>query len=312
MKRIVITGGAGTLALNIVQYWLPKGFQFLLLDNFATSSRGAVPDDRGVTFVQGSVADEQWLKEQIINFAPDIIIHSAAAYKDPDDWSEDAKTNVLGTINVLAAAQACQVEKLINLQTALVYGEPQQNPVSVAHATAPITSYGITKLAGEQFLQLGTVPWVSLRLANICSPGLAIGPIPTFYQRLKAQKSCFCTQASRDFLDIDDFLALLELILLKPDINGIFNVSTGQATTIKQVYHAIQRYLKMGADTIPEHPVGEDDIAHMVLDPQETMRQFDWQAKIGFEQMLLKQLQWYDKHGVSKTYSHLKTNPTAE
>ena len=74
-------------------------------------------------------------------------------------------------------------------------------PIPLNHPTRPITSYGISKTAGECYVAVSELSWVSLRLANIAGPRLAIAPIPTFYQRLKAGQKCFRTDAVRDFLD---------------------------------------------------------------------------------------------------------------
>ena len=90
----------------------------------------------------------------------------------------------------------------------MCYGRPNNIPIPINHPTAPFTSYGISKTAGESYLLQSDLPVVSLRLANICGPRLAIGPIPTFYQRLKENKDCFCSETVRDFLDISDYILL--------------------------------------------------------------------------------------------------------
>ncbi len=95
----------------------------------------------------------------------------------------------------------------MNFQTVLCYGRTEVVPIPPSHPTRPFTSYGISKIAGEQYLFSGGLPVVSLRIANVTGPRLAIGPIPTFYKRLKAGQSCFCSDTVRDFLDMSDFRA---------------------------------------------------------------------------------------------------------
>ena len=85
-------------------------------------------------------------------------------------------------------------------------------PIPVEHPARPFTSYGISKKAGEQLSRHERPALVSLRLANVSGPRLAIGPIPTFYKRLKAGQGCFCTDAVRDFLDMDDSSRLMDLV----------------------------------------------------------------------------------------------------
>ena len=92
--RILITGGAGCLGSNIIEKFLPQGFEILVIDNFATGRREVVPPVEGLRVVEGSVADWSLVKKCFDDFKPECVIHSAAAYKDPTDWEEDTKTNV--------------------------------------------------------------------------------------------------------------------------------------------------------------------------------------------------------------------------
>lgn len=303
--RVLITGGAGCLGASIVERYVPAGHEVLVIDNFATGKRELLPRVPGLEVVEGSIADRALVDACFDRFAPSHVIHSAAAYKDPDDWREDIATNVHGTVNVIDAARRVGAQRLVNFQTALCYGRPDQVPIPVDHPLRPITSYGISKTAGEAYLALGGVPWVSLRTANVAGPRLAIGPIPTFYQRLKAGQGCFCTEAVRDFLDMEDFLALLDLALAADAPSGVFNVSTGDGHTIKEVFERVATHL--GASTeVPVRPVGDDDIAAVVLDPSRTQAAFGWQPRFGFEDTVRRMLQWYDAHGVSEVYSHLR------
>ena len=204
--KILITGGAGCLGSNIVEKMLPQGHEFLVLDNFATGKKEVVPEVTGLRVIEGSVTDEKLVDELFETFKPTHVIHSAAAYKEPDNWKEDANTNILGSIVIAKACLKYNVNKVINFQTALCYGRPAKVPIPVDSATAPFTSYGISKTAGEKYLLNSGLNVISMRLANICGPRLSIGPIPTFYTRLKAGKSCFCSDSVRDFLDMEDFL----------------------------------------------------------------------------------------------------------
>ena len=122
--RILITGGAGCLGSNLIERWLPRGDEILVIDNFATGRREVVPPVDGLTVVEGSVADAALVERCFEEFAPEIVVHSAAAYKDPDDWAEDAATNVTGTIRVAKAAEKAGVRRLVNFQTCLLYTSP--------------------------------------------------------------------------------------------------------------------------------------------------------------------------------------------
>lgn len=304
--RILITGGAGCLGSNLIDRYLPQGHEILVVDNFATGKSGNLPPVDGLQVIEGSISDSTVVDKAFDGFKPQVVIHSAAAYKDPDDWASDAETNVRGTINVAQASQRHDIDRLIHFQTALCYGRPDVVPIPVEHPTRPFTSYGISKTAGEQYLMMTGLPVVSLRLANVTGPRLAIGPIPTFYQRLKAGKGCFCSDTVRDFLDMDDFFSLMDKALVPGAATGIFNVSTGEGRSIEDVFNAVVAYLGITLeDPVPVVPPGDDDVPAVVLDPVETEKAFDWKAQIGFTDTIHRMLQWYDLHGVTDVFSHL-------
>jgi UDP-glucose 4-epimerase len=311
--RLLITGGAGTLGAAIVDRMLDRGgVEILALDNFATGSRDNLPAGApGLELREGSVADKAFVDRAFSDFRPTHVIHSAAAYKDPDDWTSDAETNVIGSINVAKAALAAGVKRLVNFQTALCYGRPDATPIPADAPTRPFTSYGVSKTAGEQVMLMSGLNVISLRLSNITGPRLAIGPIPTFYQRLKVGKACFCSDTVRDFMDQDDFLDFLDLTLDEGAPQGVFNVSTGEGKTIKDVFDVVADHLGVTPEPPPITPPGPDDVRAVVLDPSATQAAFGWKAKVGFEDTMRRMLSWYDQHGVLAVYAHLKAPPQA-
>ena len=304
--RILITGGAGCLGSNLIEHWLPQSHEIFVIDNFATGKREVVPEVPGLTVNEGNIVDQALVDACFAQFQPEVVIHAAAAYKDPDDWVEDSRTNVIGSAHVARAAKACGARRLVNFQTALCYGRPQQLPIPASHPTAPFTSYGITKTAGEQFMLLSGVPTLTLRIANVTGPRLAIGPIPTFYKRLKAGQNCFCSDTSRDFLDMSDFLAFMD-IAIQPDApTGVYNIASGEAHSIKEIFDLVTDYLGLGSKEVPVVPPAADDVPVVSLDASETLKAFGWQARVGFAETIKRQLAWYDRYGISDVFSHLK------
>ncbi len=304
--KILITGGAGCLGSNLIEHWLPQGHEIFVIDNFVTGKREVVPETAGLTVYEGSIADEAVVNECFAKFKPDLVIHAAASYKDPDDWVEDVNTNVIGSAYIAKAAKAHEVKRLINFQTALCYGRPQSLPIPADHPVAPFTSYGITKTAGEQLMLLSGIPTVTLRIANVTGPRLAIGPIPTFYKRLKAGQNCFCSDTSRDFLDMSDFLAFMDIAIKDDAPTGIFNISSGEAHSIKEIFDLVAEYLGLGAIDVPVVPPANDDVPVVSLDASETFKVFGWKAKVSFADTINRQLAWYDQYGVTDVFSHLQ------
>lgn len=305
--RLLITGGAGSLGSNVIENISDDCESIVVLDNFATGKRESLPTRSNVRVVEGSIVDAELVNKVFSSFKPTHVIHSAAAYKDPNNWVEDSQTNVIGSINVVQAAELHQVSRLVNFQTALCYGRPSQVPIPVTHPLRPFTSYGISKTAGEAFVLSGRTPSVSLRLANVTGPRLAIGPIPAFYKRLKANEGCSVSATVRDFIDITDFISILKLVLKSDSPTGVFNVSTGEGHTISEIFHLVANHLgQPDVQPVAVNPAGADDVTEVVLDPSQTSAVFDWSAKVSFEETINKMLRWYDVHGITDVYSHLQ------
>jgi UDP-glucose 4-epimerase len=310
--RILITGGAGCLGSNLTERYLESGHDVAALDNLATGHRASLPDAHPrLTFVEGSVVDRPLVDKLFADFRPTHVIHSAASYKDPDDWLEDVRTNAEGTVHVAQAAKAAGVGRLVNFHTALGYGRPTSLPIPADAPARPFTSYGISKQAGESYLlAMAGLPVVSLRLANVTGPRLAIGPIPTFYTRLKAGKGCFCSRTVRDFIDMDDFFAIMDLAMQEGAPTGAYNVSTGTGHTIKNIFDIVVDHLGVRlAEPVPEVDPGADDVPAVVLDPSLTIATFGWRPRYSFEETIRRMLAWYDVHGVTAIYSHLQAPP---
>ncbi len=302
--RLLITGGAGCLGAGIVDHRLAQGDDICVIDNFVTSSRAALPAD--IEVHQGSVTDAALLARVFGAFRPQAVIHAAASYKDPDDWQGDLAVNAGGTLTLLEAAKAAEVARFVNLQTVLCYGRPASLPIRRDAPLAPFTSYGISKVAGEQYVLASGLDAVSLRIGNVTGPRLSIGPIPTFYTRLKAEKPCFCSDTVRDFLGMQDFLDLLDRTLLPGAASGVFNAGAGEGRSILDVYNAVAAALGISAPAPPLVPPGADDVSAIVLDSSETKAAFDWQPKVSFEDSIRRMVRWYDQHGVQAIYAHVR------
>ena len=139
MTKVLVTGGAGFIASHLTNRLLERGDDVLVIDNFATARRDTLDERDGLRVVEGSIADTKLVDELFDEFKPDVVAHAAASYKDPDDWDEDARTNAVGTANVVQAAERTGVGRLVYFQTALCYGiHPEEQPITLKHPTRPL------------------------------------------------------------------------------------------------------------------------------------------------------------------------------
>jgi nucleoside-diphosphate-sugar epimerase len=200
--RAFISGGCGQVGSHIAELLLDRGDTVLAIDNLATGRLEHLVPQQRLTFVEGSIADRPLVGKLIGEFKPDVLIHTAASYKDPDDWYNDTLTNCVGSANLIHAAKDHKVGRFIYFQTALCYGvKPLQHPIRLDHPKFPAnSSYAISKTAAEDYLEISGLDYVTFRLANVIGPRNVSGPLPLFYQRLSQGKRCFRRRAATSSL----------------------------------------------------------------------------------------------------------------
>ena len=139
--KIFVTGGSGLVGSTIVDLLLARGDEVLAIDNFVTGRRDNLAPHQRLRLVEDSIANGAVVTGLVGDFRPDVIIHTAASYKDPDDWESDAQTNCVGSVNVARACKEFKIGRLIYFQTALCYGiKPLEQPITLAHPINPVNS----------------------------------------------------------------------------------------------------------------------------------------------------------------------------
>jgi UDP-glucose 4-epimerase len=293
---------------TVIDLLLARGDEVIAIDNFATGRRDNLKPHPGLRLVEDSIADARTVDWLISDFRPDIVVHTAASYKDPDDWHADALTNCVGTANVARACKDHKVARLIYFQTALCYGtKPLQQPITLGHPLDPAnSSYAISKTAGEHYIQYSGVDWITFRLANVVGPRNVSGPLPIFFNRLSQGKRCFVTAARRDFVFVRD-LARTVLKAASGIGSGTYHFSSGRDVAIKDLYDEVVRAMKLNDYPEPEiRPLGPDDAPTILLDPSRTFRDF---GEIGFtplDEIVAQTVDYYRDHGVQGGYTHLR------
>lgn len=307
--NVLITGGAGFIGSHLTERLLERGDQVVVIDNYATGRRDNLTPQARLTVVEGTIADPLMVDRVFQAAEPECVVHAAASYKDPENWHEDALTNVVGSANVARAAKRTGVRRVVYLQTALCYGlQPSEQPITLNHPIRPEgSSYAISKTAGEQYVRLAGLDWVSFRLANAYGPRNLSGPLPTFYHRLTTGKPCFVVDTRRDFIFVDDLIDVVLMALDGTGSCGAYHVSSGSDVSIKELFDASLRALGMSPDTPVElRPRGPDDAPTILLDPSKTERDFAWRAKTPLESGVAAAVDWYRRFGIQQTYTHLK------
>lgn len=306
--KIFITGGNGQVGSTVADIMLARGDTIMSVDNFATGRRDNLLPRDGLTQVEGSIADAALINQLFEEFKPDVVVHTAASYKDPEDWGTDALVNAAGTANIARASKNNQVKRLIYFQTALCYGtKPIQQPIRLDHPINPVnSSYAISKTAGENYVQFSGVDWVTFRLANVIGERNVSGPLPIFYGRLAKGQKCFVTPARRDFCYAGD---LARVVVKASDGygSGTYHFSSGKDVAIKELYDLVVRAMKLNDYPDPEiKPLGPDDAPSILLDPSRTFADFGELEFTSLDEIARLSVERWSTAGVVGGYTHLK------
>ena len=307
--KVLITGGAGFVGSNIADKLLAQGDEVLVIDNYATGRRDNLPPHSNLTVIEGTIADAALVNKIFDDFKPDKVVHAAASYKDPNNWEEDTRTNVVGSANIVQASERLNVKRLIYFQTALCYGlHPIEQPITLEHPLNPQgSSYAISKTAGEHYISLSELDFLSFRLANAYGPRNISGPLPTFYHRLTNNKKCFVMDTRRDFIFINDLVEVVMKALAGVGEKGYYHISSGSDFAIKELFDdtvaALAVELPEPVDVRERNP---DDVFSILLDPSKTNKDFSWKASTPLADGVARTIAYYREFGISETYTHLK------
>ncbi len=306
--KIFVTGGLGQIGSHIVEMLLERGDHVIIIDNLATGRREHLTDHPNLTVIIDTIANKIKIDTLIEDFAPDVIVHAAASYKDPDDWYNDTLTNCLGGANMVNAAKKFNVKRFIYFQTALCYGlHPMQQPISLDHPRLPgSSSYAISKTTNEYYIELSGLDYVTFRLANVIGPRNVAGPLPIFYQRLKDGKPCFVTKARRDFVYVKD-LARVVLKACDGIGHGAYHFSSGKDVAIQELYDSVVNALEIpGRPKAELKELGPDDVFSILLDPTRTFQDFGDIEFTPLQETVSAAMDYYRTHGTLGEYTHLR------
>ena len=306
--KVLVTGGSGQVGSHIAEIFLDRGDQVVSIDNFVTGRKEHLLEQDRLTQFEDSIANKELIYKIVSDFRPDAIVHTAASYKDPDDWYNDTMTNAVGGANLISAAKEFKVGRFIYFQTALCYGvKPQEQPVTLEHPINPDnSSYSISKTVTEEYLRLSGIDYVTFRLANVIGPRNVSGPLPIFFNRLSEGKKCFVTKSRRDFVYVGD-LAKYAVKAADGQGSGAYHFSSGKDVAILDLYNAVVNAMNLNDYPEPDiRDIGKDDAPNILLDPSKTFKDFGNIEFTPLETTVQLGVEYYKTYGAHGGYTHLK------
>ena len=310
MAQFVVTGGGGFIGSNLVEAILAQGDRVRVLDNFATGRRsnletaGAWAEAGGGAFelVEGDIRELATCRRAIAGC--DYVLHQAAipsvqrSVKDPLGSNE---VNVTGTLNLLLAARDEKVKRFVMASSSSLYGESEALPKVETMAPAPISPYGLQKLAGETycgvFHRLYGLPAIALRYFNVF--GARQDPsseysavIPKFISAIKQRQTPTIYgdgEQTRDFSYIANVVqANLKACEAGPAAHGgAFNIACGERISLNDLVRILGEFAgrHVEAAYAPHRP---GDIKHSLAGIEKAQALLGYRSEVSVRDGLRK------------------------
>ncbi len=304
MKKIVVTGGAGFIGSHVCDELVAQGHQVWAADNLSTGNKKNLSSK--VNLAKLDLKDSQQVQQFLEEIKPEAIFHLAAQVNvrtSLENPLKDAKNNILGSINLFKAAGKEGVEKIIYSSTGgAVYGDPEKNPCQETDRIAPLCPYGISKYSVEKYLEmyakLFNLNWIVLRYANVYGPrqdpkGEA-GVVSIFTEQLLNNKQPYINgdgEQTRDFIYVKDVARANLKALESNSSNEVFNIGTGQPTSINKLYTQIKEAI--GSETDPKRrPPIAGEVKDTYLNILKAKDQLSWKPRYSLDRGIKKTITW--------------------
>lgn len=299
--RALVTGGAGFIGSNLALALLERGDSVVILDDLSSGYAANLPSR--AQFIQGDVRDARCAREATEGVS--CVFHLAASVgnrRSIDDPIRDAEVNVLGTLQVLEAARAAGVHKIVASSSAAIFGELRTLPIREDHPAEPDSPYGASKLCAEkEALALGKlhgIEIVCLRYFNVYGPRQRFDAygnvIPIFvFQALHEEPLTVFGdgEQTRDFVHSGD---VVQANLKAADTRGVcgaFNIGSGTRISINGLLDRL-RAVMGGLPPVRYAPPRPGDVRDSFANITAARTAFGFQPGIGLTDGLVEYVAW--------------------
>lgn len=280
---MLIIGGGGFIGRNLVNALCDLNLRVKVLN----LGPNIFPASSNVEYIEGSFMDDETLSYALEGVTTVFHLVSTTTPSSSNlDPAFDIKTNLIGLIKLLDLMRKKSISKIIFLSSGgTVYGEPQYTPIDIKHPLKPICSYGVIKVAMENYLNMYShlyeIRPTILRVSNPYGPGQPTqggqGVIANFMDKIKSGESIDVWgdgSSVRDYIYIDDLVSLCVKASFS-NVFGVFNVGSGKGHSVNEVISSIESVTGSKAQ-INYKASRLLDVKKVFLDVKVTERTFSW------------------------------------
>ncbi|MBN2667627.1 MAG: SDR family oxidoreductase [Bacteroidales bacterium] len=316
-KKILITGGAGFIGSNLVEYFLKQGNQVTCLDNFLTGHRKNIESfltNPNFKLIEGDIRNYEDCQSAVEGC--EYVFHQAALGSVPRSINDPMTTtdiNIGGFVKMLFAAKEAKVKRFIYAASSSTYGDSQALPKIEENIGKPLSPYAITKYANElyaeNFSKIYDIETIGLRYFNVFGKnqdpnGAYAAVIPLFIKQLINHESPIINgdgTYSRDFTYIKNVIQMNELAASSTNasaINQVFNTAVGERNNLNQLTSLLKQLLsKYDIDIanieIKHGPNRAGDIPHSHASVDKAKTLLNYKPEYSLEKGLKEAIDWY-------------------
>lgn len=312
-RRVLVTGGAGFIGSHVADRYLAEGCEVTVLDDLSTGKQDRVPE--AAEFVRLELNSDE-IESVFQRGRFDLVNHHAAQMDVRVSVAEparDARTNVLGLLNVLECARRHETRRVVYISSGgVVYGEPTIVPTPEDHPLRPLSPYGVTKLVGEQYLHyyahVHGLDYAALRYSNVYGPRQAphgeAGVIAIFAARILEGKSITIFGdggQERDYVHVADVVEAnwraSTRPLPPPDtiVARAWNIGTGRGTSVGELADLLMAGAGHEVERVFE-PARAGELERSVLDTAKAERELGWRPTVPLKDGLEQTMRYIEHH----------------
>jgi len=301
----LVTGGAGFIGSHLAEELLRRGHRVRVVDSLITGKRANLAAIPAAEFVEGDLADADVAAKAAAGM--DYVLHQAAIPSVPrsvDDPATTNRANITATLNILVAARAAGVKRLVYAGSSAAYGDTPTLPKHEEMPTRPLSPYALQKLVGEQYCQMFTqlyrFPTVTTRYFNVFGPrqdpgSPYSGVISLFATAVLAGQTPIIHgdgEQTRDFTYIANVVDGVLRACEAPNVAGeVINVATGQRTSLNELLRVLNRLVNVNVrPTYKETRAG--DVRDSQADISKAKALLGYEPTVSLEDGLRHTLEW--------------------
>lgn len=316
-ETILITGGAGFIGSNLCEYFLGKGYNVRVLDNFMTGHRHNLTsflNNDHFELIEGDIRIIDDCHKAVKGCT--YVLHQAAlgsvprSIKDPITTNE---VNVSGFLNMLVASRDSGVKRFVYAASSSTYGDSETLPKTEEKIGKPLSPYAVTKYVNELYADVFSKTYgmetIGLRYFNVFGrrqdPASAYAAvIPKFLAQLMQNTSPIINGAgdySRDFTYIDNVIQMNDLAITTSNseaLNTVYNTAVGERTTLNQLATYLKELLSEYDNTLSDieiihGPSRQGDIPHSLASIEKAKTLLNYIPTHNFREGLRETVRWY-------------------